>query len=885
MNPAELAALAALNAQRAITATATVTGSAASTLANVAAALANVQSTAGAVIKNVQDSASTAVAEAKLETRTSGLGMQYQVDASGKKVKAQLNPTIQTVITDTKSWQLSAGALLKAADEKPSAAASTQAMNEAVPMMFTSAVAYEAMQKEIAAKVAASDAAKVELLRKADAARRAAANVAASAKAAQNANAKTYTTLTRMDKAPETSIFDIGAGLNTLAGMTAAQINSYVKNPVTLLQGIQSTATKLAAGDKIENKVVGNIVQAIAPIESLYTTLYKQDLFTGQKKNPDAGQLFDTVLTIGCLALGETPLLAKGAATGAGKNALKLAAENVPELVAAMGETATERAIAQLSDVFGGIIIKDAQLAAKRVVKNEVAELAGTVARLKGEPVTLGQAIAVKAAELTRAGDVLPETKVIIELAKNYPLKAAALVKRNADDFLKLPTADRMAVIETMGAKMANKAEVEAALKEVGIVLTKPMSVGAKAGWQLIDPKWILMGAVGLIGGAPLYAHYKAAFEISGLRIPMNDYIKTGDFAAAQKNIDGRENTYSVIAPIVNLTWWLEYIGISGAESLRRFRETLDSDKALLQAAMEKAGKAAIPLPGAPGVVGPPIGFTPAKIGKAQISGEPSGAYVYINDRLITEATGGSFDITPMVIPSITEGTHSIRIEKRNFEPDTGSLEIKADELTDYKYTLIPTLPEGAAAEAETVYVMITTSNVPDAKIYLDGEYTFTTTPMLFSLKIGQHIVQVTAEGYDTTAKVFELTAEGGDQVINLEMQEKAPPAKGPAMPGEEGAPEEEGISAEEAAAAAVERAAAAARAVREKEEAAIPEQTAWEYTITSDPPGASIYVNGNNTFKKTPGAVILAGNSNYIIMVDLFGYKPAFATVHTDPL
>lgn len=227
------------------------------------------------------------------------------------------------------------------------------------------------------------------------------------------------------------------------------------------------------------------------------------------------------------------------------------------------------------------------------------------------------------------------------------------------------------------------------------------------------------------------------------------------------------------------------------------------------------------------------------------------------------------YDIAPHLY-SLDIGTHTFQLTAKGYETLIFRQEIfEGDELNIEKELVKIEIPEEPEVpeepkepeKPETITGYIYFDSKPQgASIYLDGVYTFAQTPHLLQVQEGSHNIEYNLKDYHNEIFSVNVIENQTTNVIkDLKLRSGVEKPEEPIEDTEE--PE-----------------------VPEDEEEITPIQTAWEYVITSNPAGANVYVNGNNTFKKTPASILLDQNADYTILVDLFGYSPGIATIHTDP-
>lgn len=146
----------------------------------------------------------------------------------------------------------------------------------------------------------------------------------------------------------------------------------------------------------------------------------------------------------------------------------------------------------------------------------------------------------------------------------------------------------------------------------------------------------------------------------------------------------------------------------------------------------------------------PPIPIT----GNLRVSAKPFGTKIFLDGKDVGE--------TPKLLSEVLVGKHEVRLENEGYAKKSVSVEIKEGELT----TVDEVLEE--AAKTGSLYIV---SKPSLAKIVLDGRYEGVTPKRLDSIAIGEHEVQLEAEGYEK--KVVSVTTMSGEETMINEVLEK----------------------------------------------------------------------------------------------------------------
>ncbi|MGR3174615.1 MAG: PEGA domain-containing protein [Candidatus Scalindua sp.] len=142
------------------------------------------------------------------------------------------------------------------------------------------------------------------------------------------------------------------------------------------------------------------------------------------------------------------------------------------------------------------------------------------------------------------------------------------------------------------------------------------------------------------------------------------------------------------------------------------------------------------------------------KTGSIAIESKPSNAVVYID--------GEEVGKTPDTVKSIVPGAHEVQVMMDGYEVWNKCVNIKAE-----KEKAIT-----AVLQVKTGSININ-SDVPDAKIYLDGEEIATTPETITGLIPGEYTVEVKMDGYEDWSKIVAVEADK-ENVLTIALQMKA---------------------------------------------------------------------------------------------------------------
>lgn len=235
--------------------------------------------------------------------------------------------------------------------------------------------------------------------------------------------------------------------------------------------------------------------------------------------------------------------------------------------------------------------------------------------------------------------------------------------------------------------------------------------------------------------------------------------------------------------------------------------------------------------------------------GVLNIISEPEGAAVILNSR----TTGKS---TPATLEELKLNSDlKITLSKPGYEDFEQTISLTSEKPQKISATLSRILPRTGTIAIE--------STPPGAQVLIDGKETGRTTPaQIANLEPKNYKVTLRMEGFTEWSKDVAASADK-QATVEAELAKLAPPEK----PAEEKPPTTE-VPAE----------APEEKKPEEKPAEAQPEVKAASLTVTSDPPGAKILLNGKSTGKKTPATLTdLKDGTTYRIAVSLDGFKTAY--------
>ena len=128
-------------------------------------------------------------------------------------------------------------------------------------------------------------------------------------------------------------------------------------------------------------------------------------------------------------------------------------------------------------------------------------------------------------------------------------------------------------------------------------------------------------------------------------------------------------------------------------------------------------------------------------------------------------------DNTPSVINNVIEGVHVIEVRKAPGPPWRQTVQVTANQQTKVRAELAALLNAG-------VGVVRVISDTPGARAILDGNDMGPVPIDIKDVKVGEHIVQVKAEGFQTGERKVTVAA-GGSQIVKIDLNAEAPGDQG----------------------------------------------------------------------------------------------------------
>jgi hypothetical protein len=196
-------------------------------------------------------------------------------------------------------------------------------------------------------------------------------------------------------------------------------------------------------------------------------------------------------------------------------------------------------------------------------------------------------------------------------------------------------------------------------------------------------------------------------------------------------------------------------------------------------AVLEPAGAA----PAAPQLPSPFTGT-----GSLQVTTMPDGAAVTVD--------GTSRGSTPLTVPGLAAGSHTVRLAKAGFTDYTGTLTLSGGKTTLLNITLVAvqgapamttlpltSTPSQAPAGAQSAVTaapagsgsLSVKSTPPGANVYLDGEKVGTTPVTVQDVAPGAHRLVLTLQGYSDIMQPVEI-AGGTENEVNASFLSKKTP-------------------------------------------------------------------------------------------------------------
>lgn len=210
--------------------------------------------------------------------------------------------------------------------------------------------------------------------------------------------------------------------------------------------------------------------------------------------------------------------------------------------------------------------------------------------------------------------------------------------------------------------------------------------------------------------------------------------------------------------------------------------------------------------------------------GFLKITSEPSDASIQLNGQLLA-------DKTPIVLGPLAAGQYKINLSLDGAQSMEKEFNVKANDTISHEFTLPP---------AELTATFIIKSNPPGAAIFVDGQNTGRVTPTSVNgIEPGKHDVELRLAGYKNT--VTTLVAVAGDtKPWSANLQKQITIATKPDI---------------------------------KKPKRKVKKPPA-SLLVQSEPSGATIFLNGRNSRKKTPHRFDSLVPNAYLVQLYHKGYK-----------
>lgn len=144
------------------------------------------------------------------------------------------------------------------------------------------------------------------------------------------------------------------------------------------------------------------------------------------------------------------------------------------------------------------------------------------------------------------------------------------------------------------------------------------------------------------------------------------------------------------------------------------------------------------------------------KTGTVVVEADVPGAEVYIDGNKHP-------DVTPTAVSNVIEGLHVVEVRKEPAMPWKQTVQVIAGQQVKVRGELMSTM----GGLGGTIRVL---TNVPGAKVYLDGAEKGEAPMDLKDVKPGEHVVEVRADGYETREERVAINA-GQSAVYKLDLQ------------------------------------------------------------------------------------------------------------------
>jgi len=163
-----------------------------------------------------------------------------------------------------------------------------------------------------------------------------------------------------------------------------------------------------------------------------------------------------------------------------------------------------------------------------------------------------------------------------------------------------------------------------------------------------------------------------------------------------------------------------------------------------------------VPSPAAPPTtLAPPTSVAGPITGAVEITADVAGARVFLDGHLLGSA--------PQALERVSEGRHTVRVEKKGYLPFKQDLEVVPGRTARLRARLtakVEAKPEGFRID----------SDVPGAQVFLDREFLGTTPVDVVGIAPGKHRLNVSTEGYEMHAEDIEVASPPDDIMVRFKV-------------------------------------------------------------------------------------------------------------------